>query len=120
MLLFCFLLFGHWLADFTHLSQPYMLAAKKFGRPLTPIFHHALVHAILVMLILICHAADPYRTLLACLMMLVSHFTIDVWKGRMNVWFPSLQSPVNVFHWWIFGLDQMLHIVVLFLIYDLF
>lgn len=97
-----------------------MQDAKKLGRPLKPIFHHALVHTSLVMLTLVCFAADPFRILLACLMMLVSHFVIDLWKGKMNVWFPALQDPVNVFHWWVFGLDQMMHVIVLFLIYNLF
>ncbi len=52
------------------------------------------------------------------LFQLVTHFAIDVIKGRMNVWYPSLQNPANYFHWWVFGADQMLHVaVILFMHY---
>ena len=40
----------HFLADYTHLSTSWMLDAKRLGKPLYPIFQHALVHAILMFL----------------------------------------------------------------------
>ena len=40
----------HWLADYTHLSTAWMLNAKRLGKPLLPIFAHALVHASLMFL----------------------------------------------------------------------
>lgn len=47
------------------------------------------------------------------LIQLVTHFLIDLWKGRMNKWFPSLQSPTNKWHWVIFGFDQLLHSLII-------
>src|SRR5690606_26867796 len=47
------------------------------------------------------------------LLQLVSHFAIDVWKGKMNVWFPFLADPTNKFHWYIFGFDQYLHALII-------
>jgi len=44
---------------------------------------------------------------------LITHFLIDVWKGRMNGWFPTLQSPANKWHWIVFGFDQFLHALVI-------
>ncbi|MEO6903286.1 MAG: DUF3307 domain-containing protein [Bacteroidia bacterium] len=44
---------------------------------------------------------------------LVTHFLIDVWKGRMNGWFPTLQSPTNKWHWMLLGFDQLLHATVI-------
>ena len=73
-----------------------------------PIFHHSLIHTILVMVILVFYVADLRQIIIGSTIILVSHFLIDVWKGRMNTWFPSLQNPVKKFHWWIFGLDQAL------------
>jgi NADH:ubiquinone oxidoreductase subunit H len=50
---------------------------------------------------------------LAMGLQLVTHFLIDVWKGRMNGWFPALRSPSNKGHWIVFGLDQLLHTLVI-------
>lgn len=112
------LLICHWAADFTQLSTPWMLNAKRRGAPLFPIFCHAGTHLILMMTVIcgLCYVVptphwDKYDT--AFMIILLSHFIIDVWKGRMNVWFPSLTNPTNVYHWWIFGLDQLLHILVI-------
>jgi hypothetical protein len=50
---------------------------------------------------------------------LVSHFIIDTWKGKMNVWFPKLSDPTNVAHWTLFGFDQLLHTLVIIFMYSL-
>ena len=44
MLLLILLFFSHFLCDFTPLSTPIMLNAKRVGSPLGPIFEHACVH----------------------------------------------------------------------------
>lgn len=114
------LLICHWAADFTQLSRPKMLAAKRFGKPNWPIFQHALIHGIL-MLISICIYTGEFARFDwvwtkadDCFVVIVlSHFLIDVWKGRMNRWFHSLTNPANVYHWWIFGFDQLLHTSVI-------
>lgn len=112
--LFISLLICHWMADFTHLSRPYMLAAKKFGKPLTPIFHHAFIHASL-MVIPLSFFTTPAMGFNCFLIQIASHFCIDVLKGRLNGWYPSLQNPANYFHWYVFGADQFLHIMVIIL-----
>lgn len=117
------LFFCHFLADYTHLSTPWMLNAKRLGKPLFPIFWHALVHANLMWICLEIYGyyylgTHPFRWEISVidelfLFQLITHFIIDVWKGRMNGWFPSLQSPANKWHWIIFGLDQLFHAVVI-------
>lgn len=104
----------HWLADFTHLSTPWMLKAKAIGKPLFPIFIHACVHGTLMCIVLLFFA--PINTVLfLTAFQIVTHFCIDVLKGKLNVWFPSLADPKNSYHWWIFGLDQMAHQIVIIL-----
>lgn len=120
------LFFCHFLADYTWLSTNWMLDAKRFGKPFFPIFCHAGVHAFLMAICLEIYfnaIIDNYSpmhfkyTLVDKLFIfqLTTHFLIDVWKGRMNGWFPSLQSPANKWHWVIFGFDQFLHAVVIIL-----
>lgn len=111
----------HFLADYTHLSTNWMLAAKRIGTPTFPIFCHALVHTLLMgfslMIVNHFHRIEFNMFLFSMLLQLISHFLIDVWKGRMNVWFPALQSPANKWHWIVFGFDQLLHaIVIIFMI----
>ena len=109
------LLFGcHWLADYTHLSTAWMLNAKRLGKPIIPIIAHASVHGILmgIVLIFFLPTNEPlYWNLLS--LQVITHFLIDLWKGRMNGWFPSLQSPANKGHWIIFGLDQYFHAIII-------
>jgi len=46
---------------------------------------------------------------------LFTHFCIDVLKGKLNVWFPSLSNPANKGHWYVFGADQLAHQIVIIL-----
>ena len=103
----------HWLSDFTHLSMAFMLNAKRLGKPLSPIMAHAGVHTILMFLFLVCFIASLKILLLLSAFQFITHFLIDVWKGRMNGWFPALQSPANKWHWVVFGFDQLLHVLVI-------
>ena len=110
----------HFLCDYTHLSTAWMLKAKQFGKPLGPIFTHAFVHASL-MLVVLSLVFGIHGWLLAFLFafQLITHFAIDVMKGRMNGWFPPLQSPMNKWHWIVFGADQYLHTIVIIIMSDL-
>lgn len=107
----------HWLADYTWLSTSWMLNAKRFGKPLIPIAAHAGVHALSMGFVLHFYLNghllkfDIVDKLI--LFQFGTHFLIDVWKGRMNGWFPLLQSPANKLHWVVFGLDQLLHAIVI-------
>ncbi len=113
----------HWLADYTHLSTGWMLSAKRLGKPLTPIFVHALMHSALMTLFITLYywvkndynlLGDSYGFIdNLFLIQLITHFAIDVWKGKMNNWFPALQSPANKWHWIVFGFDQLLHALVI-------
>ena len=103
----------HFLADYTHLSTAWMLNAKRLGKPLFPIFAHAGMHTILMFLFLVWFNYDLELVLKLSAFQLITHFLIDVWKGRMNGWFTSLQSPANKWHWIVFGFDQLLHALVI-------
>lgn len=110
----------HFLADFTPLSTPQMLNAKRLGSPLFPIFCHAAVHAWLMGIWLpVVLYIDPSIPMSLWWKMvafqLLTHFVIDVWKGKMNRWFPFLQNQASRGHWVLFGFDQLLHAVVIVL-----
>ena len=116
----CFLMvlfICHWLADYTHLSTAWMLNAKRLGTPLHPILAHASVHAFLMSISALCFGFELSFIFKLFVFQLITHFFIDVWKGKMNVWFPLLQNPANKFHWYIFGFDQLLHALAIIVIY---
>jgi hypothetical protein len=108
----------HWLADYTHLSTDWMLKAKSVGKPLSPILAHAFVHAVLALIFLILFIGFKERVLWISVFELITHFLIDVFKGKMNVWTPSVKDPANRWHWVIFGFDQLLHSLVIVMISD--
>ncbi len=99
----------HWAADYTHLSFPWMLKAKRTGSPLWPIFLHAMVHATLMYWVTVLFTHNQVASLTVYGIQLLTHFGIDVLKGKLNVWFPSLANPANTFHWYVFGGDQAMH-----------
>lgn len=106
----------HFLADYTHLSTAWMLNAKRLGKPLYPIFTHAFIHASLMLVLLaLVFGLSGFKLDVLFIFQLITHFLIDVWKGRMNGWFPTLQSPANKWHWIVFGFDQLLHAIVIIL-----
>jgi hypothetical protein len=123
LLLLLSLFFCHFLADFTHLSTKWMLDAKRLGKPLFPILCHALVHATLMGIVIHIYLwqtnrINPFAFEFDIndklfLFQWTTHFLIDVWKGRMNGWFPLLQDQSNKWHWVVFGFDQFLHITVI-------
>lgn len=104
----------HWLADYTHLSTAEMLGAKRFGNPLLPILSHALTHgALMGLFLLFALNADFEKLVYLNFFQIATHFIIDTWKGRMNGWFPAIQSPANKWHWIVFGFNQLLHALVI-------
>lgn len=111
----------HWLADYTHLSNFWMLNAKRLGSPLLPILAHASIHSLLMGFWIILYSYLIPKSiswniwLNVVLFQLVTHFIIDTWKGKMNYWFPNLQNPTNKSHWIVFGFDQLLHNIVIIL-----
>lgn len=97
-----------------------MLAAKRVGSPIAPILDHALVHGFLMMVVatitVFVMGVNPLFILATLGIQASTHCFIDILKGKSNVWLPSLTNPANPFHWWIFGLDQLAHILVIILI----
>lgn len=117
MILLLALFFCHFLADYTWLSQPRMLAAKRFGKPFGPILVHGMVHATLMGAVLLAFHVLAERAAFLYLFQALTHAGIDTLKGRLNHRFQALQSPQNVVHWVVFGLDQYAHAVVIVLMW---
>lgn len=111
------LFFCHWLADYTPLSDPKMLAAKRFGTPFPPILVHGWVHGTLMFVALLAFHVEAVRAVELYLFQTWTHAFIDTVKGRLNARFTVLQSPANVQHWMVFGLDQYAHTVVILLMW---
>lgn len=108
------LFFCHLLGDYTPLSTEWMLNAKRVGKPLYPIFIHALVHALLMLVLLtVMFKLAMVKLFILFGIQLITHFVIDVCKGRVGAWFPILQSPNNKWYWIVFGIDQYLHTLVI-------
>ena len=105
----------HFAGDYTHLSRPWMLAAKKNGTPLLPILAHASVHGVL-MAIAIGAMCGAWFGLLTFAIQVPTHFAIDVAKGRLNTMGGDVANPASYWHWWAFGGDQFLHQLVIILI----
>jgi len=103
----------HWAADFTHLSTDWMLNAKKYGKPLYPIFIHALVHASLFFFTCL-FFYNLHIAIYIGLFQLITHFIIDLLKGKISFYFRKLENPSNKYHWWLFGADQFAHHLVIY------
>jgi hypothetical protein len=119
MILLIALFFCHFLADYTWLSTNWMLEAKRFGKPLFPIFIHAAMHAMLMSVALGLYIGFTDKWAYLVIFQWVSHFAIDVLKGKVNIWFPAVQNPANKWHWIVFGADQFLHAIVIVIMYQL-
>lgn len=107
----------HYICDYSHLSMDFMLKAKRIGKPLHPIFLHALVHTVAMSVVVIFFASDVKVFSIVMVLQLLSHFLIDVLKGKLNVWLPIVSNPANKSHWYIFGADQLLHQLVIVIMY---
>jgi len=116
LLLLIFLLVCHYLADFC-LTSPTMIRAKADGRNPWPILLHAGIHAGLVGICLLCWQTPWKLLLLLILLELVTHFLIDTAKGRLTANFPILSDMQQKPYWMLYGFDQLLHLVVLVLIW---
>lgn len=115
------LFFCHFLADFTPLSTTWMLQAKRVGLPLLPIMAHGFVHAWLQFLMVIIvltwqnpgdFASSHYIQLagIVGIIQFIVHTYADVAKGRLQALNPLvLNNPANVWHWALFGADQLVH-----------
>lgn len=112
MLLLVLLFVCHFLSDFSPLSTDWMLRAKSKGWPLFPIFVHAGIHASLMFTVLFFFVPFTLAWQLAFFQWF-THFIIDVCKGKMNVFFPTVANPTHKSYWLLFGFDQLMHQLVI-------
>ena len=106
----------HYLADFC-LTLPVMIRAKSDGRKLWPIVLHASIHAVLMGLCLLIYGVEWQMLLFLMMIELVSHFVIDVSKTRVSIRFPFLSDNRHKPYWMLYGLDQLLHQMVVIVIW---
>lgn len=108
------LFFCHYLADYTWLSTKEMLDAKRLGTPFLPIWLHAVVHGLLMFFFMLIISTNFHLIASLTIFQIVTHFVIDVCKGRLQAWQPELiGNPANKLHWVVFGFDQFLHAIVI-------
>lgn len=95
-----------------------MLDAKATGSPWFPIFVHACVHGTLMALVLY-FFTEAVVLLQLVLFQISTHFMIDALKGKMNIWFPKINDPTQQLYWVVFGLDQLMHhLVILAMVHE--
>ena len=118
VLLLTALLVCHYLADFC-LTMPMMIRAKADGRNPWPIALHAAIHAVLMGLCLWIYGTGWQLLLVLMTIELVTHFGIDVSKARISYKFPLLSDSGKKPYWMLYGFDQLLHQMVVILIWYL-
>ena len=107
------LLVCHFLADYC-LTTPQMIAAKASGKKLQHVALHALVHAALMGAVLLAFCVSCVVGLFA--LELVTHFVIDYGKGFLGRKFPAFADNTKKLFWMLYGLDQLLHLLVIVVI----
>ncbi len=91
-----------------------MLRAKKKGKPLSANFSHAGVHGLLMLIFLsFFQQIDSWMLLKLAAFQVVTHFIIDVLKGRVKALYATLQDSENRWYWTLYGFDQYLHALVI-------
>ena len=111
-LLLISLLVCHYLADFC-LTTPKMIRAKADGRTPWPIMLHAAIHAGLMTICLLLWAISWKAVLLAMAVEWITHFLIDWTKARLSIRFLILTDQQQKPYWMLYGLDQLLHQLVI-------
>ncbi len=108
------LFFAHYLGDFTPLSTPDMLEAKANAKPMWLIGAHAAVHTLLVALVILIVVFPSWSIFaLALAIEFFTHFAIDAGRARLGRRHPGLNDPRRNVFWYVLGLDQMAHALVL-------
>ena len=111
-LLLISMLVCHYLADFC-LTTPKMIRAKADGRNPWPIMLHAAIHAGLMTICLLLWAISWKAVLLAMAVEWITHFLIDWTKARLSIRFLILTDQQQKPYWMLYGLDQLLHQLVI-------
>ena len=105
---------AHYLGDFTPLSTGRMLEAKAAGGPISLIASHAGVHAILLGVVVTAATGFEARLIGAVVAIeFLTHLAIDLARGRLGARVPKIRDSSNRAFWWVLGLDQLAHAIVL-------
>ena len=112
------LLACHYLADYC-LTMQVMIRAKADGRQLGPILLHAAVHAVLMGACLLVFGVSGRLLAVLMLIELGTHFIIDTCKARLTAAKPVLANPKHKTYWMLYGFDQLLHQLVVVLIWSM-
>ena len=112
VLLLISLLVCHYLSDFC-LTTPKMIRAKSDGRNPWLIMLHAVIHAGLMAICLLLWAISWETALLAMAVEWGTHFLIDWTKALLSARFPRLADQRQKPYWILYGLDQLLHQLVI-------
>ena len=110
--LFILLIVCHFVADYC-LTTPQMLAAKSSGKHMHHIVLHAGVHAVLMGIVFLIYGIELQLVAILFAIELVSHFTIDYLKGLAGRRFPACADMKKKAFWVVYGLDQLLHLLVI-------
>lgn len=116
MLVLVSLIICHYLADFC-LTWPELIRVKADGKDQWPIVLHATIHALLMGFCLLVYGIEWQLLLLLVLLELLSHFIIDTTKARLSIRFPYWTDMRRKPYWMLYGLDQLLHQLVIVLIW---
>ena len=78
-----------------------------------PILNHAGVHGTLMILVLLAFG-KPWQWAIALgLIEFATHFIIDLGKGLLTKNYPTLADNTKKPFWQLYGLDQLLHLLVI-------
>lgn len=94
-----------------------MIRAKTDGRNPWPILLHAGIHAGLIGLCLLVWNVSWKLLMMLALVELVSHFLIDTIKGCLTARYSILANMQKKPYWMLYGLDQLLHLLVIVIIW---
>lgn len=111
-LLLAILYICHYIADF-QLTTSKMIEAKANGGKYLPIMQHAGIHALLMAVCLVLFGVKWQTTILLFLLQFVSHFLIDMGKGRINKFYPTTADVSQKIYWQLYGFDQLMHSFVI-------
>ncbi len=118
VLLLIALLICHNLAAFC-LTITMMIRAKADGKPVWHILLHAAVHALLMGVCIFLFGVDLETLVLLMGLELTSHFAIDTFKARITSAIPLLADARRKPYWIVYGLDQLLHQLIVVAIWFL-
>lgn len=118
IILLAALLLSHYLADFCFTTHS-MIRAKSDGKYLFPIMLHSSIHALLMGICLIVYGTTYHLLLSLILLEFISHFIIDIAKGRLTHAYPSLSDNHRKPYWIVYGMDQFLHQLIIIVIWSI-